>query len=108
MKRLAALLSVMILAYPLAARSADQSSALRWRNVGPFVGGRVVAVAGVAQNPNLFYMGSVDGGVWRSTDYGVHWENITDGKIPAGANSIGAIAVAPSDPNVIYVGTGEG
>ncbi len=53
-------------------------------------------------------MGAVDGGVWRSTDYGVHWENLTDGKIPAGANSIGAIAVAPSDPNVIYVGTGEG
>ncbi|HET9097919.1 MAG TPA: hypothetical protein VFN37_14750 [Candidatus Baltobacteraceae bacterium] len=82
-------------------------SKLQWRSVGPFIGGRVVAVAGVPQDPNLFYMGSVDGGVWKSTDYGVHWENITDGKLPLGANSIGAIAVAPSNPNVIYAGTGE-
>ena len=83
-------------------------SKLHWRNVGPFIGGRVVAVAGVPQNPNLFYMGGVDGGIWRSTDYGIRWENISDGKIPLGADSIGALAVAPSDPNVIYAGTGEG
>jgi photosystem II stability/assembly factor-like uncharacterized protein len=115
MKRIAALLCVCVLALPLATRSAGAAtptntftSKLRWRSVGPFIGGRVVAVAGVPQNPNLFYMGGVDAGVWRSTDYGNHWENITDGKIPAGADSIGAIAVAPSDPNVIYIGTGEG
>lgn len=105
MKRLAAvLLSIVFLG---AGSPGHSTSKLHWRSVGPFIGGRVVAVAGVAQHPNLFYMGSVDGGVWKSTDYGAHWENITDGKIPAAANSIGAIAVAPSDPNVIYAGTGE-
>lgn len=114
MKRVAVLFCVTLLALPFATRAASQQSSaqnftskLHWRSVGPFVGGRVVAVAGVPQDPNLFYMGSVGGGVWKSTDYGLHWENITDGKIPLGANSIGAIAVAPSDPNVIYVGTGE-
>lgn len=114
MKRIAALLCVAALALPFTTRAAGEAnpsqslmSKLHWRSVGPFIGGRVVAVAGVPQNPNLFYMGGVDAGVWRSTDYGNHWENITDGKIPLGANSIGAIAVAPSDPNVIYVGTGE-
>ncbi len=108
MKRILVLLGVMFLALPFSARAADVTSAMRWRSVGPFIGGRVVAVSGVAQEPNVFYMGAVDGGVWKSTDYGVRWENITDGKIPLGANSIGAIAVAPSDPNVIYVGSGEG
>jgi photosystem II stability/assembly factor-like uncharacterized protein len=107
MKRIAVFASAILMALPFAAR-ADQTSALRWRSVGPFIGGRVVAVAGVPQIQNLFYMGGVDAGVWKSTDYGLHWENITDGKIPLDANSIGAIAVAPSDPNVIYVGTGEG
>jgi photosystem II stability/assembly factor-like uncharacterized protein len=82
------------------------TAALHWRNVGPAIGGRVVAVAGVPSRPNLFYFGGVDGGVWRSDDYGLVWENITDRTFP-GDNSIGAIAVAPSNPSVIYVGTGE-
>ena len=107
MKRIATFLAVILLALPFAARGADETSALHWRSVGPFIGGRVVAVAGVPQNPNLFYMGGVDAGIWKSTDYGLHWENISDGKLPLGANSIGAIAVAPSDPNIIYAGTGE-
>lgn len=80
---------------------------LAWRSVGPAIGGRVVAVAGVPSDANLFYMGGVDGGVWKSTDYGLVWTNITDGKLPASNNSIGAIAVAPSDPKVLYAGTGE-
>jgi len=80
---------------------------LKWRSVGPYIGGRVVAVDGVASNPNLFYMGSVDGGVWKSTNYGVSWKNITDGKLPGSSDSIGALAVAPSNPKVIYAGTGE-
>jgi len=80
-------------------------SALTWRNVGPHRGGRVTAVAGVPESPHLFYMGSTGGGVWKSTDAGVSWQNITDGQIDV--SSIGAITVAPSDANVIYVGTGS-
>ncbi len=86
---------------------AQMLSALHWRSIGPSIGGRVVALAGVASNPNLFYMGGVDGGVWRSTDYGNVWTNITDGGFPSASDSIGALAVAASDPNVIYAGTGE-
>ena len=78
---------------------------LRWRLVGPYRGGRSNAVAGDLAKPFLFYMGSVNGGVWRTTNGGQSWENITDGKTDI--SSVGAIAVAPSDANVIYVGTGE-
>ena len=78
---------------------------LHWRNIGPFRGGRTRAAAGVPSQPNLFYMGQVNGGVWKSDDYGRTWTPIFDSQ-PTG--SIGAIAVAPSDPNVIYVASGEG
>ncbi len=80
---------------------------LAWRSIGPYIGGRVVAVAGVASEPNVFFMGAVDGGVWRSSDDGVTWQNLTDGKWSSTSDSIGALAVAPSDPKVIYAGTGE-
>jgi photosystem II stability/assembly factor-like uncharacterized protein len=82
-------------------------SKLQWRNVGPWIGGRVVAVAGVPHKTNLFYMGAVDGGVWKSTDYGIKWTNISDRSMPSTSDSIGAIAVAPSNPKILYVGTGE-
>ena len=78
---------------------------LHWRNVGPFRGGRTRAAAGVPGQPNVFYMGQVDGGVWKTDDFGRTWSPIFDSQ-PTG--SIGAIAVAPSDPNVIYVSSGEG
>jgi photosystem II stability/assembly factor-like uncharacterized protein len=78
---------------------------LHWRNVGPFRGGRTRAATGVPGQPNVFYMGQVNGGVWKSDDYGRTWTPIFDSQ-PTG--SIGAIAVAPSDPNVIYVASGEG
>ncbi len=97
-------------ALPAAAQaSLAQSFAgtLQWRSVGPAIGGRVVAVAGVPGEQNLFYMGGVDGGVWKSTDYGLVWTNISDGTLPGSSNSIGAIAIAPSDPQIIYAGTGE-
>ena len=80
-------------------------AALQWRNIGPFRGGRAVAVAGVPQQPRLFYFGSVGGGAWKTTDGGENWTNITDGQLKT--SSVGAIAVALSDPNVIYVGMGE-
>ena len=78
---------------------------LQWRHIGPFRGGRTKSATGVPGQPNVFYIGAVNGGVWRSTDYGTTWHPIFDDE-PTG--SVGAIAVAPSDPNVIYVGSGEG
>src|SRR5215467_2581756 len=78
---------------------------LRWRMLGPFRGGRTRAATGVASQPNLFYMAPVNGGVWKSNDYGRTWNPIFDHE---STQSIGAIAVAPSDPNVIYVSSGEG
>src|SRR5204862_515943 len=78
--------------------------ALRWRLIGPHRGGRVLAVAGVPGDPATFYFGAVDGGVWRTRSAGVTWEPLFDTQPIA---SIGALALAPSDPNVIYVGTGE-
>jgi photosystem II stability/assembly factor-like uncharacterized protein len=80
---------------------------LKWRSVGPYIGGRVITVTGVPGTPNLFYAGTVGGGVWKSVDEGVEWQNITDGKLPGPSASIGAVTVAPSDTNTIYVGTGE-
>jgi len=77
-----------------------------WRSVGPSRGGRVTAVAGHRSHPHTFYMGSTGGGVWRTTDYGHTWHNISDAYFDATA-AIGAIRVADSDPDVIYVGTGS-
>ena len=78
---------------------------LNYRFVGPYRGGRSTAVAGVASQPGTFYMGTTGGGVWKSEDYGVTWKNISDGYFKS--PSIGAICVAPSDPNVLYAGTGS-
>ncbi len=79
-------------------------SGLKWRLIGPFRGGRVVAVAGVPGDSTTFYFGAVNGGIWKTSDAGAVWRPIFDGQPVA---SIGAIAVAPSDPKTIYVGTGE-
>ncbi|OFW07487.1 MAG: hypothetical protein A3H96_07045 [Acidobacteria bacterium RIFCSPLOWO2_02_FULL_67_36] len=78
---------------------------LRWRNIGPYRGGRTKAAAGAPQQPYTFYIGVVNGGVWKTTDAGHTWKPIFDSQ-PTG--SIGSIAVAASDPNVVYVGSGEG
>src|SRR5215470_16363285 len=102
------LFSVLILVvwFAAPAQQVDPSSysGLRWRMIGPFRGGRSNAVSGVEGQPNLYYFGSVGGGVWKTTNGGETWEPIFDGQ-PIG--SIGALAVAPSNPDVIYVGTGE-
>ena len=79
-------------------------SALEWRCIGPFRGGRAVAVAGDVSNPMVFYFGCA-GGVWKTTDGGLYWENVSDGYFETSA--VGAIAVSESDPNVIYAGMGE-
>ncbi len=84
--------------------SPDLFSGLKWRLIGPFRGGRAVAAAGVPGDGHTFYFGAVDGGIWKTTDAGTVWTPIFDGQ---GVASIGALAVAPSDPNVIYAGTGE-
>src|SRR5437867_10171439 len=77
---------------------------MRWRQVGPFRGGRALAIEGVVGEPDTYYFGAVAGGVWKTTDGGANWIPLFD-KQPI--CSIGAIAVAPSDHNVIYAGTGE-
>src|ERR1700694_1583889 len=78
---------------------------LRWRLVGPHRGGRAVAVHGDPSDRMTFYFGACAGGVWKSTDGGLYWENVSDGFLKTAA--VGALAVSTSDPNVIYVGTGE-
>ena len=78
---------------------------LEWRCIGPFRGGRVVAVAGDVRRQNVFYFGACAGGVWKSDDAGTYWENISDGWFNTA--SVGALAVSEADPNVIYAGTGE-
>jgi photosystem II stability/assembly factor-like uncharacterized protein len=82
-------------------------SKLEWRSVGPYIGGRVVTVTGVRGHNDLFYMGTVGGGIWKSTNYGISWTNISDGTLKSASASIGAIAVADSNPNILYAGTGE-
>ncbi len=80
-------------------------NALKWRNIGPFRGGRVTAVAGHQDQLFTYYMGVTGGGVWKTEDGGAHWRNISDGFFKT--SSVGAITVSKSDPNVIYVGMGE-
>ena len=96
---------VIAFAALLPAQTPDLSQSLRFRLVGPFRGGRVVAVTGVPSQPNVFYFGSVGGGVWKTTDGGNSWQPIADSFLKT--SSVGSIAVADSDPNVIYAGMGE-
>jgi len=78
---------------------------LKWRNVGPERGGRSIAISGVVGQPKVGYFGATGGGLWKTTDGGEHWANITDGQIHS--SSVGAVAVSASDPNVIFIGMGE-
>ena len=100
-------LLLALLAPLLAAQTFNPANyaGLRWRDIGPFRGGRTVGAAGIPDQPNVFYIGVNNGGVWKTDDFGRTWKPIFDDQ-PTG--SIGAIALAPSDPNIIYVGSGEG
>jgi photosystem II stability/assembly factor-like uncharacterized protein len=112
MRRLLSFLVACVLFQPVAAGAASGTArtdpsyfgALHWRLIGPFRGGRALAVTGVPGESNHFYFGAVDGGVWESIDAGRTWQPIFDNE---DIGSIGAIAVAPSNPRIIYVGTGE-
>src|SRR5580704_100497 len=89
------------------AQKVDSSffNCMRWRMIGPFRGGRTVGAVGVPQQPNVFYIGVNNGGVWKTTDLGRTWFPIFDQEQ---TGSVGDIVVAPSNPNIVYVGTGEG
>jgi photosystem II stability/assembly factor-like uncharacterized protein len=105
-----ALLAIALCSNTLARDTADThtgqlTGAMKWRMIGPYRGGRTRAVAGVPALPHVFYIGAVDGGVWKTDDAGRTWQPIFDDQP---TQSIGAIAVAPSDPNILYVGSGEG
>ena len=78
---------------------------LKWRNIGPFRGGRSVTATGVVGDAMTYYMGTTGGGVWKTFDAGANWQNISDGFFTTG--SVGAVAVSESDPNVVFVGMGE-
>src|SRR5277367_912351 len=104
MRKLASIL--LFLAVPLVAQDLSTIKSIKYREIGPFRGGRVVAVAGVDSQPNVFYHGSVGGGLWKTTDAGNSWQSISDGQ-PFGTGDVGAIAVSDSDPNILYVGMGE-
>src|SRR5246500_2842207 len=97
--------SLLVFPLLLAAQQADLFKELRFRLVGPFRGGRSVAVTGVPSQPNVYYFGAVGGGVFKTTDSGNSWMPVSDGQLKTG--SVGAIAVAESDPNVVYAGMGE-
>jgi photosystem II stability/assembly factor-like uncharacterized protein len=104
MRRSAVLLSLLL--WPGTGLTGDSRlEALRFRSIGPYRGGRVTTVAGVPGQPLLYYQGATGGGIWKTEDAGHSWKNVSDGFVKTG--SVGAIAVAPSDPNVIYAGMGE-
>src|SRR5438046_8297497 len=109
------LLSVLLLSLCLISLNAqtkpgaDDNNAifkpLKWRSIGPFRGGRSNCATGVVGDPKTYYMGTTGGGLWKTEDMGLTWRNVSDGFFKTG--TVGAVAVAESDPNVVYVGMGE-
>src|SRR5690348_5588454 len=105
MRSFPALSLALVVASTATAQDARLTSALQWRNLGPFRAGRVAAVSGAIGVPGTFYIGLPGGGVWKTTSAGETWFPIFDGVKEV--SSIGAVDVAPSDPNIVYVGTGD-
>ena len=105
-RRVPLLFVTLLLTTTLAAATFDpaQFKSLKWRDIGPYRGGRSAAVEGITSQPNVYYFGSVGGGVWKTTDGGETWKAVSDGFF---GGAIGAVAVSEWDPNVVYVGTGE-
>jgi photosystem II stability/assembly factor-like uncharacterized protein len=104
MKRFLSLL-LLLSSFSVYSQTFDSSLPLKYRNIGPFRGGRSVTATGVVNDPLTYYFGTTGGGVWKTSDAGQHWENISDGFFTTG--SVGAVAVAESNPNIVYVGMGE-
>ena len=102
------MLASLALSLPLQAKDTIDTAlyeGLEWREIGPWRGGRVTAVTGVLGDDRTYYMGATGGGVWKTDNAGTSWNNVSDGYF--GVGTIGAIAVAESDENIVYVGTGE-
>src|SRR6476661_7642848 len=99
------LLAICLLTAPAQAQDASKDilGALRYRHIGP-TGNRVTSIVGVPGQPNIYYTGAASGGIWKTIDGGVHWDPIFDSQP---VSSIGALAIAPSDPNIVWAGTGE-
>ena len=105
--KIARLLAVVLgVSSLIGAQDVNSFKSLKWRQVGPFRGGRVPAVTGVESQPAVYYFGGAAGGVWKTINSGFTWECVSDGQ-PFGTASVGDIAVSESDPNIVYVGTGE-
>ena len=106
MKKLLSFSTVFFLFFSLIAQEAETYfKPLKYRNIGPFRGGRSVTASGVVNDPLTYYMGTTGGGLWKTTDAGQRWKNISDGFFKTG--SVGAVSVSESNPNIIYCGMGE-
>ncbi|MGA3186638.1 MAG: glycosyl hydrolase [Bryobacteraceae bacterium] len=106
MRRLLPFVIVAFCCLPAPAQPApDPLHEVRWRSIGPFRGGRAVAVAGIPSLPQTYYFGATGGGIWKTTDGGFNWLPVSDGQVATG--SVGALAVSESDPNIVYAGMGE-
>src|SRR5499427_7090973 len=104
--RIGLVLGALVCTLPAQRRGgAEAQESFRFRFVGPAVGNRVASIAGVPGDPSIYYAGAASGGVWKTTDGGLHWAPIADG---LGVAAIGALAVAPSDSSIVWAGTGEG
>src|SRR5437763_15060590 len=107
MRKLAVALVIIPAALLLAAPAYDPSifSSLTWRSIGPARGGRSIASSGSPSRPLEYYFGAVGGGLWKTTDGGLTWRPVADGQLHS--SSVGAVAVSPSNPDVVYIGMGE-